>query len=165
MSASLPPVLALVLVGEKEEFDMNKSVKHSINQVAAVRVDLEREFDLTGIGSMFSHVIPPTSFNGRMPENVQNDTQANDDEVYNGAMDTRSYTDLLMSGSQESHDDTPTSEATIHQAHATAKSSQGRIKNFSTEEDILLVSARLNVGMDPILGVDQSQGTFYEKNT
>ncbi|KAG2549313.1 hypothetical protein PVAP13_9KG289413, partial [Panicum virgatum] len=34
-------------------------------------------------------------------------------------------------------------------------------KNFSTEEDCLLVSAWLNVGIDPIQGVDQSQGTYW----
>jgi len=75
-----------------------------------------------------------------------------------GAMGSRSHTDLILNGYEESQDDPLT-----NQAPATAKSSQGRTKNFSSEEDILLVSAWLNVGMDAISGVDQSQGTYWRR--
>ncbi|XP_020407962.1 uncharacterized protein [Zea mays] len=38
-----------------------------------------------------------------------------------------------------------------------------RSKNFSEEEDTLLVSAYLNVSKDPITGRDQKDGTFWER--
>jgi len=75
-----------------------------------------------------------------------------------GAMGSRSHIDIILNGYEESQDDPLT-----NQAPATAKSSQGRTKNFSSEEDILLVSAWLNVGMDAISGVDQSQGTYWRR--
>ena len=75
-----------------------------------------------------------------------------------GAMGSRSHTDLILNGYEESQDDPLT-----NQAPATAKSSQGRTKNFSSKEDILLVLAWLNVGMDAISGVDQSQGTYWRR--
>jgi len=75
-----------------------------------------------------------------------------------GAMGSRSHIDIILNGYEESQDDPLT-----NQAPATAKSSQGRTKNFSSKEDILLVLAWLNVGMDAISGVDQSQGTYWRR--
>lgn len=46
---------------------------------------------------------------------------------------------------------------------AANKGSQGRTKKFREEEDRLLVSAWLNVGMDPIQGVDQSQTSYWAR--
>jgi hypothetical protein len=40
---------------------------------------------------------------------------------------------------------------------------RGRSKNFSEEEDILLVSGYLNVSKDPITGRDKKDGTFWER--
>jgi hypothetical protein len=79
-------------------------------------------------------------------------------------MDTSYYTDLLVNGVEQSQEVSPTScEPPNHVARSTAKSCQGRSKNFREEEDILLVSAWLNVGMDPIQGADQTQGTFWKR--
>jgi hypothetical protein len=76
-------------------------------------------------------------------------------------MDSGYYTHILVNGVEQSQELPPTSsEPPIHLARSTAKSSRGRSKNFGDEEDILLVSAWLNVGMNPIQGVDQTQGTF-----
>lgn len=80
-----------------------------------------------------------------------------------GAMDSMYYTNLILNEGENSQDAAPTGDPIIHQTPETAKSSQGRTKNFSSEEDILLVSAWLNVGMDPIQGVDQSQGTYWRR--
>jgi hypothetical protein len=40
---------------------------------------------------------------------------------------------------------------------------KGRSKNFSEEEDMLLISAYLNVSKDPIAGRDQKDGRFWER--
>ena len=40
---------------------------------------------------------------------------------------------------------------------------KGRSKNFSEEDDILLISAYLNVSKDPIAGRDQKDGRFWER--
>ncbi|KAG2617508.1 hypothetical protein PVAP13_3NG181483 [Panicum virgatum] len=61
--------------------------------------------------------------------------------------------DLINLPVQESQDHGP----------AAAKGSQGRTKNFRDDEDRLLVSAWLNVGMDIIRGVDQSQASYWER--
>ena len=78
-------------------------------------------------------------------------------------MDTMYFTNLLVNDPEDSQDAAPTNDTTIHQALAPSKSSQGRTKNFSSDEDILLVSAWLNVGMDGISGVDQSQGPYWRR--
>ena len=38
-----------------------------------------------------------------------------------------------------------------------------RAKNFSSEEDVLLVSAWLNISMDPVHGNDQKNQTYWER--
>jgi len=49
---------------------------------------------------------------------------------------------------EDTQDIPAANDSTIDHAPATAKASQGRSRNFR-DEDILLVSAWLNVGMDP----------------
>jgi hypothetical protein len=73
-------------------------------------------------------------------------------------MDSGYYTNLLVDGIEESQ--ATRSDARIQHGRATSKSFQGRSKIFRDEEGILLVSAWLNVGMDPIQGVDQTHGTL-----
>jgi len=77
-------------------------------------------------------------------------------------MDPGYYTDLLVNGVGQSQPVTPPSDPSPPNARATAKNSQGRSKNFR-DEDILLVSGWLNVSMDPIQGVDQTQGSFWKR--
>jgi len=91
-----------------------------------------------------------------------------------GAMDYGYYSNLIVNGVEQSQYLTsysdpspriglsPASDPTNQHGHASAKSSQGRSKNFR-DEDILLVSAWLNVGMDPIQGVDQTHGTLWTR--
>jgi hypothetical protein len=71
-----------------------------------------------------------------------------------GGIDSGYYTNLLVNGVDESQDPTPT--------RGTSKSSQGRSKKFR-DDDILLVSAWLNVSMDPIHGVEQTHGTLWTR--
>ena len=40
---------------------------------------------------------------------------------------------------------------------------QKRSKNFSEEEDKLLVAAWLNVSIDPVRGVNQTRGAFWKR--
>jgi hypothetical protein len=80
-----------------------------------------------------------------------------------GATQSGYFTDLLVNDLEESQVAAPTSDPNINEGPAAAKSSQGRTKNFTTEEDILLVSAWLNVGMDLMQGVDQTQSTMWAR--
>ena len=92
-----------------------------------------------------------------------------------GAADLGYYSNLMVNGVEQSQYLTsysdpspriglsPASDPTNQHGHASAKSSQGRSKNFRDEEDILLVSAWLNVGMDPIRGADQSQTSYWAR--
>ncbi|KAL6851494.1 hypothetical protein ACP4OV_020427 [Aristida adscensionis] len=87
------------------------------------------------------------------------------EEGCNGGIGSGTYfTDLLVSGAQESQDFSPNTESPIDSGHGAAtKGSQGRTKNFRDEEDRLLVSAWLNVSMDPILGTEQSQTSYWAR--
>ncbi|KAL6909822.1 hypothetical protein ACP4OV_001481 [Aristida adscensionis] len=87
------------------------------------------------------------------------------EEGCNGGIGSGSYfTDLLVSGAQESQEFPPNTESPIDSGPAVAtKGSQGRTKNFRDEEDRLLVSAWLNVSMDPILGTEQSQTSYWPR--
>lgn len=62
-------------------------------------------------------------------------------------------------------DNIPQAEETVPQDHASpgTKGHQKRGKNFSDEEDILLVTAWLNVTLAPIQGAEQSQRTYWER--
>ncbi|XP_020405690.1 uncharacterized protein [Zea mays] len=115
---------------------------------------LEGESADSTIRSMRHQVVPLTA-NDRIPEDVPSGSQ------FDGTMDSRYYTNLLVNGIEESQ--ATRSDVRIQHGRATAKSSQGRSKNFRDEEDILLVSAWLNVGMDPIQGVDQTHGTLWRR--
>ncbi|PUZ74946.1 hypothetical protein GQ55_1G107300 [Panicum hallii var. hallii] len=123
----------------------------------------EGELAQFGVGSMRRLVFTPTTFDGRLPDDLLSAEQFNVDDGCNGAMDSGYYTDLLVNDDEDSQDHAPPSDPTIHRAPAAATSSQGRSKNFRDEEDIFLVLAWLNVGMDPILEVDQSHGTYWRR--
>ncbi|KAG2598248.1 hypothetical protein PVAP13_5KG475800 [Panicum virgatum] len=96
-----------------------------------------------------------------MPEDLVNTEHIDVNDGCNDGTQAGYFTDLLVNDLEETQVAQPTSDPTIDDGPAAAKCSQGRSKNFSTEEDCLLVSAWLNVGMDPIQGVDQSQGTYW----
>ncbi|PVH33385.1 hypothetical protein PAHAL_9G640600 [Panicum hallii] len=124
------------------------------------------------VGSVRRRVVPPAGFHGRLPEDLLDAHQFHLEEACTGDSfqthtsydtDTGYFTDLLVNDVEESQHPTPPTGPTIHHAPASAKSSQGRSKNFRDEEAILPVLAWLNVGMDPILGVDQSQGTYWRR--
>ena len=93
------------------------------------------------------------------------------------------FTNPLGYGAQE-HKDSPITEdsplpedTTLHEepilseetplsedlGAAVVERSQGRSKNFSVQEDLLLVSAWLNVSMDAINGADQPCSTYYQR--
>ncbi|KAL6888869.1 hypothetical protein ACP4OV_009895 [Aristida adscensionis] len=135
----------------------------SLSQFAAGRGDVEGDGDELGFGSMHPRVLPPTRFQGRPPVDLLNSTSFDLEEGCNGGTQSGYFTDLLVNDVQESQIPSYTNAQTNIDTNATAKSSQGRSKNFSNQEDILLVSAWLNVGMDPIQGTDQSQGTYWAR--
>jgi hypothetical protein len=84
--------------------------------------------------------------------------------VVAGDMSSGSYfTHLLGVDVEESQDLSPTTHTPPDHGLAASKGSQGRTKNFKDEEDRLLVSAWLNVGMDPIQGADQTHGTLWTR--
>ncbi|CAL5006809.1 unnamed protein product [Urochloa decumbens] len=89
-------------------------------------------------------------------------TEVND--MSQGDLNSGTYfTNLLGADVDESQDLLPNTHTPIDHGSAASKGSQGRSKNFTDEEDKLLVSAWLNVGMDPIQGVDQPQTTFWAR--
>ncbi|RLM80361.1 glutathione S-transferase T3-like [Panicum miliaceum] len=110
----------------------------SFSQFAEGRGNLqarqEAELDESGVRSMRRRVVPPTSFHGRVPEDLLNAVQVDVEEASTGGMDSGYYTDLLVNGEQQSQDITPSSDPTppsdptILNARATAKSSLGRSK-------------------------------------
>jgi len=67
-----------------------------------------------------------------------------------------SFTDFLISESEQN-----VTQQSDHIVHTTKKSQ--RSKNFSPEEDCLLVSAWLNTSKDPITGVDQQTRQFWAR--
>ncbi|CAL4999539.1 unnamed protein product [Urochloa decumbens] len=75
------------------------------------------------------------------------------------------FRNLLGADVEESRNLSPAtqSQSPIDHGLAASKGSQGRSKNFTDEEDKLFVSAWLNVGMDPIQGVDQPQSSFWAR--
>lgn len=68
-----------------------------------------------------------------------------------------------MNGVEASQIDAHITDPMGNEASTATKSSQRRTKNFSNQEDLLLVSAWLNISIDPIQGVNQSQGTYWER--
>lgn len=49
------------------------------------------------------------------------------------------------------------------EGEASARPNQKRSKNFSMQEDVLLVSAWVNVSMDAIQGADQSRSAYWNR--
>jgi hypothetical protein len=64
------------------------------------------------------------------------------------------------SQNSDDHRDTQPHEAAIPKDAPTAGKEKKRSRNFSVDEDKLLVSSRLNVSIDPIHGTDQALGTY-----
>ena len=67
-----------------------------------------------------------------------------------------SFTDFLISESEQI-----VSQQSDPNVHTTKKSQ--RSKNFSPEEDCLLVSVWLNTSKDPVTGVDQQTRQFLQR--
>ncbi|KAG2620916.1 hypothetical protein PVAP13_3NG234578, partial [Panicum virgatum] len=123
----------------------------------------EVELDQSAARSMRCWVVPPTNLDSRMPEDLLNSEQFDVEDGCKGVTDSVYFTDLLVNDYEDSQIPSPPSDPSSQHALTAAKTSYGRSKNFRVEEDILLVSAWLNVGMDPILGVDQSQGIYWRR--
>uniref|UniRef100_J3LER8 No apical meristem-associated C-terminal domain-containing protein n=1 Tax=Oryza brachyantha TaxID=4533 RepID=J3LER8_ORYBR len=129
-------------------------------EVALGRTDAQANrseggFDHAGVGLMRHRVAPPTQFDGRMPdEPIEPELEGNDFVHY--------FTNLLVND-QESHDLPPPSHTSNDDVPRASKGSQKRTKNFRDDEDRLLVSAWLNIGMDPIQGSDQPLGAYWRR--
>ena len=85
-----------------------------------------------------------------------------------GAMDSGGYfTDLITKGfglAGQSENPPPAQEVVAQdEVQAIGKANQKRTKNFTIDEDELLVSAWLNVSLDPVKGVDQSRTTYWKR--
>lgn len=91
-----------------------------------------------------------------------------------------SFTDMLNSEFSEYHEFVPPTpntlfsqsfgEETADGTHVTPEdiSSQKakerrRTKNFTKQEDEMLISAWQNVSLDPVTGVDQTKGTYWQR--
>lgn len=78
-----------------------------------------------------------------------------------------SYMDLMFDGSDQIGPNISSSQPADQNVSPPdgnafqARPSQKRSKNFSEEEDILLVSAWLNVSQDAVHGADQSKNTYW----
>ncbi|CAN6203723.1 unnamed protein product [Urochloa humidicola] len=95
---------------------------------------------------------------------LRDDLEVGEDMMSHGNMSSGSYfTNLLGADVEESQNLSPTTDPPTDHGPAAARVSQGRTKNFKDEEDRLLVSAWLNVGMDPVQGVDQPQTSFWSR--
>uniref|UniRef100_A0A0E0ATU5 Uncharacterized protein n=1 Tax=Oryza glumipatula TaxID=40148 RepID=A0A0E0ATU5_9ORYZ len=85
---------------------------------------------------------------------------------FDGMEQVRYYTNLINDesnhfessemGSQYADEQDP-----IGNENAALRPNQKRSKNFSLEEDNLLVSAWINVSFDAVQGTDQSRGTYW----
>ncbi|KAL8110745.1 hypothetical protein AgCh_026473 [Apium graveolens] len=77
------------------------------------------------------------------------------------------FTSLLNDGVYSEADDViysqppPSSQECSQQAPS--KQKKGRSNNFLIEEDMLLLSGRLNVSMDPVQGNNQTQSTYWNR--
>jgi hypothetical protein len=54
-------------------------------------------------------------------------------------------------------------ELSIVQSTPLSRPNQKRTKNFSEQEDALLVSAWLNININPVHGTNQTRGTFWKR--
>lgn len=76
------------------------------------------------------------------------------------------FTSLLNGNIYEAEDVYSTQIPTQIPTFSTQECTQqkkGRATNFSTEEDLLLVSSWRNIGMDPIQGSNQTHQTYWER--
>jgi hypothetical protein len=65
--------------------------------------------------------------------------------------------------SDDLHDTQPHDGAAIPKDGPTARKEKKRSRNFSVDEDKLLVSGWLHVSIDPIHGTDQALGTYWAR--
>ena len=77
------------------------------------------------------------------------------------------YSNLLRNDSPETFDQVdetnhPTLSEKVSEVGTTSRKAQ-RTKNFTRQEDILLVSAWLNTSKDAITGNDQQHGSFWKR--
>ncbi|TVU12172.1 hypothetical protein EJB05_45804 [Eragrostis curvula] len=138
----------------------------------------------TGMDLLRHRVIPPAGLGGRLQQFVADPVQAAHEEFSAGATSSSYFTNLMSNGIPDPEvyaadqtdvlplhgpagppDDLPPPNEGAGQGHAqgVAKGPQKRTKNFSVDEDLLLVSAWLNVSLDPIQGVDQSRSTYWKR--
>ncbi|TVU26563.1 hypothetical protein EJB05_29116 [Eragrostis curvula] len=122
-------------------------------------VDDPASFDL-----LHRRVVPPIGLTSQ--DFIADGTQDDAEEEIPGAMNSGSYFSNLMSSvpffPPVQHDavqpDDDIGAQNMHQGAA-----KGRSKSYSVDEDTLLVSAWLNVSLDPIQGVDQSRSTYWKR--
>ncbi|WVZ96290.1 hypothetical protein U9M48_041946 [Paspalum notatum var. saurae] len=69
-------------------------------------------------------------------------------------------TNLMFDDVSSLPDDPP---APVVVSTPSSRRNQGRSKNFSDKEDSLIVSAWLNISMDPVYGTNQTRGTFWKR--
>lgn len=72
------------------------------------------------------------------------------DSSFTSLLNNGVYDDVEELCSQSSHQDP-------------AKQRKGRSKNFTMEEDMLLISGWLNVSLDPVQGTNQTQMTYWSR--
>ena len=52
---------------------------------------------------------------------------------------------------------------TVAPRHRSSRPNSKRSKNFDSKEDLVVVSAWLNISKDPVHGANQSKGTFWSR--
>jgi hypothetical protein len=82
-----------------------------------------------------------------------------------GSMNSGSYfSNLMTTGFSYELDDTqPHDEPAVQKYGPTAEKEKKRTRNFSVDEDKLLVSGWLNVFINPIHGTDLALGTYWAR--
>lgn len=77
-----------------------------------------------------------------------------------------SFTQLLNDGVYNDNEQMNSQTPVLSQSQdMPSKSKKGRSKNFTIQEDILLISAWKNVSLDPIQGNNQTQQTYWSRIT
>lgn len=75
-----------------------------------------------------------------------------------------SFTQLLNHGVYNDNEEMSSQPPPLSQTQdSTSKMKKGRSKNFTIEEDMLLISAWKNVSLDPIQGNNQTQQTYLSR--
>lgn len=74
------------------------------------------------------------------------------------------FTQLLNDGVYNDNEEMSSQPPPLSQTQElTSKSKKGRSKNFTIEEDMLLISAWKNISLDPIQGNNQTQQTYWSR--